>query len=441
MSHSLQPPSDDEMLLLAEEDEAAQVPDDGVPWNILVVDDDKEVHALTQLVLRDLVFQSRPVRLFFASSANEAKSVLRVQPDIALLLLDVVMESEDAGLKLVHHIRRELNNQTVRIILRTGQPGQAPEQKVVMEYDINDYKEKTELTSQKLITSVVSSLRSYAFIQQVVALNHELEERVKARTQSLQLANEKLQKTLKALQEGEEAGKRVQFKLLPPSPQVFQGLRLQHLLLPSEYMSGDFVDYMELDSRYLMFYVADVSGHGVSSAFVTVYLKRIINTLVSQYKTGEQPSLDPGAVLGQLNTLLMEEDLGKHIAIFLAVIDRQTWQLQYCNAGIFPWPLLLHDGQSQFLEMRGTPTGLFEFSHYKSVQLSLPPAFQLFLFSDGVMEIIEEHDLESRLLSLKQKVLPEVTDLSELTKRLDINPRSPLPDDITFLLVEGKQHV
>ncbi|MDF2179723.1 SpoIIE family protein phosphatase [Aliiglaciecola sp. CAU 1673] len=439
MSHLHHVAEEDEALLFQEEEEESVISVEVQPWKILVVDDDEEVHALTKLVLRDLVFQSRPMQLFFASSAAEAKQVLAGQSDISLLLLDVVMESEDAGLQLVHHVRRELGNQAVRIILRTGQPGQAPEQKVVMEFDINDYKEKTELTSQKLVTAVISSLRSYGYIQQVVALNRELEERVKARTQALELANSKLHNTLKALQEGEEAGKRIQFKLLPPNPQEFDGIRLQHLLLPSEYMSGDFADYIALDKRYLMFYMADVSGHGVSSAFVTVYLKRFINTLVSQYGMGEVDILDPAYVLRQLNSALMEDDLGKHIAIFLGVFDRQKWQLKYCNGGIFPWPLLISEGESQFLEMKGTPTGLFDFAEYESALLNLPTDFQLILFSDGVMEVMQEDSLDNKLKVLKQTVLPHVTDLRALTTTLGRQDERHLPDDMTLLMMEGRK--
>ncbi len=81
--------------------------------------------------------------------------------DAAIVLLDVVMESDDAGLQVARFIRETAKNNHIRIILRTGQPGQAPERQVIVNYDINDYKSKTELTAQKLFTVVMSSLRSY----------------------------------------------------------------------------------------------------------------------------------------------------------------------------------------------------------------------------------------------------------------------------------------
>ena len=156
---------DDDNWLLDEEEEAgggaAQVALDQRLWRVLIVDDDVDVHAVTRLALRNVSFKGRELELFSAYSGAEGFQILRDTPDIALVLLDVVMETEDAGLILARRIREELSNQIVRVVLRTGQPGQAPEQRVIIEYDINDYKAKTELTTQKLFTTVISALRAY----------------------------------------------------------------------------------------------------------------------------------------------------------------------------------------------------------------------------------------------------------------------------------------
>ena len=133
----------------------------GVPWPVLVVDDDPQVHAMTAVLLRDFDFDGRPFEVVSALSAEEAKTVLALRPDLPVALLDVVMETEDAGLRLVRHIREELGNRRMRIILRTGQPGQAPERDVIVGYDINDYKAKSELTAQRLFTTLVSALRAW----------------------------------------------------------------------------------------------------------------------------------------------------------------------------------------------------------------------------------------------------------------------------------------
>lgn len=137
-------------------------------WRILVVDDDVEVHAVTRLILGKMRFKNRGIELLSAHSAAQARALLERETDIAVVLLDVVMETDDAGLQLVSVIRQELGNTSTRIILRTGQPGQAPEKQVIVDYDINDYKAKSELTAQKLFTTVVAALRAY---ETIVALD------------------------------------------------------------------------------------------------------------------------------------------------------------------------------------------------------------------------------------------------------------------------------
>lgn len=131
------------------------------PWVVLLVDDDEQVHQITRLVLSGFIFDGRPLELISAYSAKEAKQVYHQHTDIALALIDVVMESEHAGLDLVHYLRDEANDSLIRVVLRTGQAGQAPEDLVIREYEIDDYKEKTELTTQKLKTLLYSMLRAY----------------------------------------------------------------------------------------------------------------------------------------------------------------------------------------------------------------------------------------------------------------------------------------
>lgn len=145
-------------------------------WKILIVDDEEEVHRITKLNLQGFSYDRKALEFFSAYSAEEAINVLSSIDDMALMFLDVVMETKDAGLKCVKHIREELKKNNVRIILRTGQPGYAPEEKVILNYDINDYKEKHELTYEKLLTAVISSLRSYKDIKALEKVNKELSE-------------------------------------------------------------------------------------------------------------------------------------------------------------------------------------------------------------------------------------------------------------------------
>lgn len=154
---------------------SAACSDQSEPWKILIIDDEPEVHEVTTLVLGDFEFEGRALRFLHAHSAAEAREMLSGHPDLAVVLLDVVMESEQAGLELVHYIRRELGNHFVRIVLRTGQPGQAPEREVVANYDINDYKEKTELTSERLYTTLFSTLRAFRDVMIIEANKRGLE--------------------------------------------------------------------------------------------------------------------------------------------------------------------------------------------------------------------------------------------------------------------------
>lgn len=137
------------------------------PWKIAIIDDEEGVHEVTKLTLRKFTFEERGVEFLSAYSGEEGLALFEAHPDIALAFVDVVMETDDAGLKLVDAIRNDLDNHTSRLILRTGQPGQAPEEEVIRKYDINDYKAKTELSSLKLKSCVYTAIRSYRDIQTI----------------------------------------------------------------------------------------------------------------------------------------------------------------------------------------------------------------------------------------------------------------------------------
>jgi two-component system sensor histidine kinase/response regulator len=163
-------------------------------WEILIIDDEEDVHQLTHFVLDDYSYQGKKLKFVSAYSAEEAKLVFNQHPNVAVIFLDVVMETNDAGLKLVEYIRERLKNHLVRIILRTGQPGYAPEKQVIVKYDINDYKNKTELTDQKLFTVMTSSLRSYSDIKTIESYRQHLEDKVAERTLELKEKNATLLK-------------------------------------------------------------------------------------------------------------------------------------------------------------------------------------------------------------------------------------------------------
>ncbi len=161
--------AEEDFLFLAEDEaQELQRPKVTGEWHLLIVDDDEEIHTVTRLALSDLLVLGRNLVFHHAYSGKAAIEFLKKNQQIAVILLDVVMESDDAGLLVVQQIREQLKMEEVRIVLRTGQPGYAPEENVIKEYDINDYKTKTELTRSKLVTSIISSIRSY---QQIRTIN------------------------------------------------------------------------------------------------------------------------------------------------------------------------------------------------------------------------------------------------------------------------------
>jgi response regulator RpfG family c-di-GMP phosphodiesterase len=173
----------EESIFADEPEEVAQESQSDAYWHILLVDDEKGVHQVTEMVLRDFQFDGRALKVSNAYSAKEAREIIDKEDDIALAIIDVVMETDDAGLELVRYIRSELQNHYTRLVLRTGQPGQAPEEEVILEYDIDDYKDKTELTSNKLLTLLYAALRSYRDICVLDQHRRSLEQVILASTE------------------------------------------------------------------------------------------------------------------------------------------------------------------------------------------------------------------------------------------------------------------
>ena len=415
----------DELLLL---DEEVPAQDAAPGWKLLIVDDEPEMHGVTRMALSGLRFAGRGLQFLSAHSGSEACQMLAADPDIAVVLLDVVMESEDAGLKVVRYVRETLGNHALRIVLRTGQAGQAPERHVILDYDINDYKEKTELTAARLTTSVVAALRAWQTIQEVLRLNRDLASQVAQRTEALQ-------RSLEALEQGERAGRRMQFRLLPRRQMRAGGFAFSHLLLPSEFLSGDFLDYLPQPDGRVLFYLADVAGHGVASAFVTVYLKRFIAT---QLDSARREALldDPALLLSQLNEDLLRDGIGKHIAISCGVLDPADRSLRYANAGAQPPPILGCPGQPpRLLAQRSSPAGLVESAEYRSEQLCLPQGSVLAMASDGVLELPAEGSADARLEWFADRVHARLEHADALAVALGCSAETPLRDDIALLLL------
>ncbi|MBK8579282.1 MAG: PAS domain-containing protein [Candidatus Accumulibacter sp.] len=189
MSGRIEDPELFQDLFAPESAEEAAAPS-GNPWKVLLVDDEDDVRAVFHLALQDVLIEGRQLLLLDARSAGEAKAALATSPDIALMLLDVVMESDQAGLELVHQVRNGLANRSVQIVLITGQPGYAPHRKVVSDYEIDGYQLKSELNAERIFVSVSSALRTYRLLREQESLRRDLEQKVQELDQTLQALRE-----------------------------------------------------------------------------------------------------------------------------------------------------------------------------------------------------------------------------------------------------------
>jgi serine phosphatase RsbU (regulator of sigma subunit) len=217
-------------------------------------------------------------------------------------------------------------------------------------------------------------------------------------------AEARLSEHVQELQRDQRAGRYIQMGMLPPNPMAIDRYRLQHRIIPSLILSGDFVDYFRITDRYFAFYVADVSGHGASSAFVTVLLKNFSRRLRREYR----PSMieDPGEILAWFNRELLEQRIDKHVVMLLGVGDLEKDRLKIVNAGHFPPAIKVDEDGARFVEQRGRPVGLFDEVSYESVTLSFEPGERLVMFTDGLLDAMVDLDLsqkESRLLEAAEK--------------------------------------
>lgn len=200
------------------------------------------------------------------------------------------------------------------------------------------------------------------------------------------------------LERDQRAGRYIQMGMLPPNPMAIDRYRLQHRIIPSLILSGDFVDYFRITDRYFALYVADVSGHGASSAFVTVLLKNFSRRLRREYR----PSMidEPGEILAWINRELLDQKIDKHVVMMLAVGDLEKDTLRIANAGHFPPAVLVNEDGARFIEQRGRPIGLFDEVSYQSTTVCLASGDQLVMFSDGVLDAMKDVDLPEKELLL-----------------------------------------
>ncbi len=304
------------------------------PWKIIIADDQEEIHSVTKLVLDDFTFQDRSLQFLSAYSGEETKQLLLKHPDVAFILLDVVMETDDAGLQVVHYIREELKNSIVQIVLNTGQPGQAPEHEVITKYDINDYKSKTEFNARKLLTSITASLRAYSLSRSLQQVNQQLnqyrnhlEDLVKERTTELETANGKLKLEIEERKRAEKALQQsyeIQKNILSASPIGICLVKEGRIEWANDEMLNMFgfaadTDYQQQSTR--LFFASDAEFGRVDHLFRSHILENKPLEVDAIFKRKDGSSFP-----GNLRLSCKDPEDYKRQSIF--TISDNTWRMQ-----------------------------------------------------------------------------------------------------------------
>ncbi|MBF8779164.1 two-component system response regulator RssB [Pseudomonas fulva] len=382
---------------------------------LLIIDDDDVVRASLAAYLEDSGFD-----VLQASNGQQGLEVFEQhQPD--LVICDLRMP-QMGGLELIRRVSEQAPQLPVIVVSGAGVMSDAVE---ALRLGAADYLIKPLEDLAVLEHSVRRALDR----SRLVLENQRYREKLEA-------ANRELEASLHLLQEDQDAGRQVQMNMLPERPWQAGGFTFDHQIIPSLYLSGDFVDYFRVDERRIAFYLADVSGHGASSAFITVLLKFMTTRLLFEFKrSGKMREFKPSEVLGHINRGLINCRLGKHVTMVGGVIDEDTGLLHYAVGGHLPLPVLYTPGQVRYLEGRGLPVGLFDEAVYQDHLLELPPRFSLSLMSDGVLDLLPGDTLKAKEASLPEIVKDAGGSLDGLRQRFKLSTLGEMPDDIALLVL------
>ena len=382
---------------------------------LLIIDDDQVVRASLAAYLEDSGFN-----VLQASNGLQGLEVFeRDHPD--LVICDLRMPQVD-GLELIRRINALQVETPVIVVSGAGVMTDAVE---ALRLGAADY--------------LIKPLEDLAVLEHSVrrALDRaQLRVENLRYREKLEAANRQLQASLSLLEEDQNAGRQVQMNMLPQTPWVVDGLQFAHQIIPSLYLSGDFVDYFRLDERRVAFYLADVSGHGASSAFVTVLLKFMTTRLLYESRRGGVlPEFKPSDVLAHINRGLLNCKLGKHVTMIGGVIDEQAGVLTYSIGGHLPLPVLFSEGESHYLQGRGLPVGLFAEATYQDHVMQIPESFSLTLLSDGILDLLPGDTLKEKETLLPQLVSSAGGTLDGLRRVFGLAKLGDMPDDIALLVM------
>ncbi|MFO7703728.1 MAG: SpoIIE family protein phosphatase [Halopseudomonas sp.] len=384
---------------------------------LLVIDDDDVIRQDIAMHLRNGGFD-----VLQASQAGQGLELLGLHAP-ELVLCNLQMADQD-GLALIRQIAA-ISPDTPLIVISA-----ADDMRTVvaaLQAGASDY-----LLKPLLDLAVVGHVVKRSLEQARLRVDNQ---RIRER---LEAANRELHNHLQELKDDQAAGHQVQLNMLPQTPWKSGVYEFQHRIIPSLYLSGDFVDYFRVSDTQLAFYLADVSGHGASSAFATVLLKFMTTRLLYEQRRqdGSAPiAFKPSDVLGHINRSLISCKLGKHVTMLGGVIDEEQQTLTYSIGGHLPLPVLYTDGRAHYLEGKGRPVGLFEDAVYQDHQISLPERFTLTLCSDGVFDCLSGATLKEKELQLPRLIEEAGGGLKALMAKLNLQPGKVMPDDISLMML------
>jgi sigma-B regulation protein RsbU (phosphoserine phosphatase) len=224
--------------------------------------------------------------------------------------------------------------------------------------------------------------------------------------------------------------------MLPERRKEINGFRFDHVIRPSLYLSGDFLDYYRIDDARVLFFFADVSGHGASSAFVTVLLKNLSVRLLRNFRRNSSDELTcPVKFLTRLNNELIASDLGKHVTIFAGVLDQSERTLTYAIGGHLPLPILRTPDGAEYLDGKGVAVGLFPEPRFERIVRELPPKFKITVFSDGILEVLHNETLKDKEKLLLDVVSKAQGGIESILTSMGLDDIDELPDDIAVMTV------
>jgi len=267
----------------------------------------------------------------------------------------------------------------------------------------------------------------------------EMKRELERNRRRLQAANTELRGTINVLEQDQQAGRQVQLRMLPATPLILDDYVFSHTVIPSLYLSGDFTDYFTVGDHFVTFFMADVSGHGSSSAFATVLLKNLFARKRSDFlRQSDDTVLSPVGLLKRANAELMDLEVGKFATMVVGVIDMALNTLRYSVAGHLPQPVLVSKRGAHYLKGEGSAVGLMADAQYEEHLIDLPGSFMLALFSDGILEILPPQNLIEKEKYFLNVFEQTANSPEELVTRLGLDQVETAPDDIAALFISKR---